>query len=273
VSTASLHGARDHARAQAGVVAATQRTVPAATATDLPDGVAATDVLWDERIGAGNYASGVLPAGSVVRIRDDDGDACVHLVVFNAAAPVERLNVADTVKVQWQAYLGAGAVLLSDMGRALMTIVADTSARHDALCGSASSATHGQRFGGSGIHSPSPTVRDLLTVAAAKHDLAARDLPAGINLFKSVVVTDDGSLDLDGAPKPGTHVEMRADLDALLLLANVPHPLDRRPDYAASTVHITAWRGAGRRFDESIVSTPERQRAYENTADLLGAAR
>ena len=38
----------------------------------------------------------------------------------------ERLNVADTVKVPWQAYLGAGHPLLSDQGRVLATVVADT---------------------------------------------------------------------------------------------------------------------------------------------------
>ena len=73
-------------------------------------------MLWDETIGAGNYASHELPRGAVLRIADLDGDACVHLVVHNAARPAERLNVADTVKVQWQAYLGPGRVLLSDMG-------------------------------------------------------------------------------------------------------------------------------------------------------------
>ena len=39
----------------------------------------------------------------------------------------ERLNVADTVKVPWQAYPTAGHPLLSDQGRLLATIVADTS--------------------------------------------------------------------------------------------------------------------------------------------------
>ena len=66
------------------------------------------------------------PRDAVLRIADVDGDACVQLLVFNADAPAERLNVADTVKVQWQAYLGPGALLLSDMGRVLMTIVGDT---------------------------------------------------------------------------------------------------------------------------------------------------
>ena len=62
----------------------------------------------------------MLPRGAVVRLTDLEGDACANLLVYNAAQPFERLNVADTVKVQWQAYLGAGSLLLSDMGRVLL---------------------------------------------------------------------------------------------------------------------------------------------------------
>jgi uncharacterized protein len=275
VSTASLQGARDHARSQVGAVAATERTIPARAAADLPTGVPADDVLWDETVSAGGYATHELPRGSILRIADIEGDACLHIVVHHARATAERLNVADTVKVQWQAYLGPGAVLLSDMGRALMTIVTDTSARHDALCCATSSAVAAARYGCTGIHSATPTVRDLLTVAAAKHGLGRRDLPTGINLFKSAVVATDGALHLDGAPRPGTAVELRADLDVLVMAANVPHPLDERPEYASSTVRLTAWSathpGDG---DPNRASSPERRRAYENADDFLaGLAR
>jgi uncharacterized protein YcgI (DUF1989 family) len=36
--------------------------------------------------------------------------------------------VADTIKVQWNGYLGKGKLLLSDMGRVLMSILQDTCA-------------------------------------------------------------------------------------------------------------------------------------------------
>jgi uncharacterized protein YcgI (DUF1989 family) len=54
----------------------------------------------------------------------------------DAAARISSAGfLADTMKVQWQAYLGVGSQLLSDMGRALMAITGDTSATHDCLCG------------------------------------------------------------------------------------------------------------------------------------------
>src|SRR5947209_15060315 len=119
VSTSTLDDARAHARAQAaGAIAPI--TIPSTAASDLPAGVASDDVVWDEVVDVGGYASRMVPRGAIVRLVDVDGDACANVVVFDGRNPVERLNVADTVKVQWQAYLAPGAPLLSDMGRVLM---------------------------------------------------------------------------------------------------------------------------------------------------------
>ena len=63
-------------------------------------------------------------------------------MIFNAEMPTERLNFADTVKVQWNAYLGAGKLLLSDMGRVLMSIVEDTAGTHDCFSGTSNAATN-----------------------------------------------------------------------------------------------------------------------------------
>src|SRR5215217_7816649 len=121
--TATLEAARAHARSQEGRAAATGATIPADRATDLPGHVRAGDVVWDETIAVGGYGGRVLRRDTIVRFTDIDGDTCLNLVVWNARQTAERLNVADTVKVQWQAYLGPGSLLLSDMGRVLLTIV------------------------------------------------------------------------------------------------------------------------------------------------------
>ena len=158
-STATLEQARAHARAQVGARATTQPTIPARHATDLPPGVADDDLRWDETIDVGNYTSRVLPRGTWGRFADTEGDAGLAVIVFNAAEPQERISVADTVKVQWQAYLGPGALLLSDMGRVLMTLVEDTSRRHDALCGFSHRLGNERRFGAGGIGSSTPAGR------------------------------------------------------------------------------------------------------------------
>jgi uncharacterized protein YcgI (DUF1989 family) len=122
VDTSTPASAREHARAQAGARADTMATIPVSGATDLPEGIDADALVWDETLGAGGYASRVLARGTRLRLVDLDADACVQLWAYNAATPVERLNPADTTKVQWNAYLGAGALLLSDLGRVLATV-------------------------------------------------------------------------------------------------------------------------------------------------------
>jgi uncharacterized protein len=259
--TATLAGARAHARGQAD----------AATPAPLPDDVAADALVWDDRIGSGDYAACVLGRGTILRISDEAGDACVQLLAYNAAHTAERLNVADTVKVQWQAYLGPEALLLSDMGRVLMTVVDDTSGRHDCLCGCSNRRTNDARYGNGtgGAWGQAANARDLLALAGAKHGLGRVDIAPNLNLFKGVAVHDDGSLHFDGDPAPGRRVDLRAEMDVLVLLANTPHVLDPRPSYTATPVRATAWRSERAEPDPFSSTTPERARAFANTAAYL----
>jgi uncharacterized protein YcgI (DUF1989 family) len=123
-------------------------------------------------------------------LTDLEGDACAHLLLYNAQQPWERLNVADTIKVPWQAYLDRGHPLLSDQGRVLATIVADDAHTHDALCGAMSLATCARRYGDGSAFGPSPAGRALFALAAAKHGLGPRDIPPSVSFFKGVRVQD-----------------------------------------------------------------------------------
>lgn len=251
--TSSTHGAREHARAQADTRVPSQPTVPAAGA-EPPPGVAAADLVWEESLGSGAYCSHRLPRGARMRLADAVGDVCATLMVHSAHGTAERLNVADTVKVQWGAYLGPGSLLLSDMGRVLMTLEEDSSARHDALCGAG------------------PAARRALLLAMAKHGLGRRDLPPALTLFCGVRVGPDGGLALEAERAPGAHVTLRAETDVIVSLVNAPHRLDDREGHACSLLRVTAWRGAPTGPGDLLRgATPERLRAFENTEDhLLG---
>lgn len=271
--TGSLEEALAHARAQAGTTAATQATMPASSATDLPDGVAPGSVTWDEVLGSGGYASARIRRDQILRITDQTGATCANLQLHHAALTSERLNPADTVKVQWQAYLGAGALLLSDLGRVLATIVTDTSAGHDALCGHTNRAANEQRHGTGAPSGPHPSARDLLALAAARQDLGRRDLTSGINLFAPVAVAPDGALHRLPATGAPAFVELRAELDLVVLIAVGPHPLDDGPADAVGPIRITAWHADRPDPDPFRRSTPERQRAFENTEHFLAGVR
>jgi len=270
-TTSTTTGARDHARAQAAATSPYGPTVPARYASDLPAGVQPERALWSETIAPGGYASRRLPRGATVRLTDVDGDACANVLVYSARNPVERLNVADTVKVQWQAYLGPGALLLSDQGRVLMSMVADTSAHHDALCGVSTPRANREKYGSGDLSGPYPNGRDQFAVALAKFGLTRRDVVPNINLFKHVRVLEDGELRFDAAPPaPGTFVELRAEQPVYLVVANTPHVLDPRPDYVVTRLAVVAWRGAPTtRGDELWSTTPEHERAFLNTEDAL----
>jgi urea carboxylase-associated protein 2 len=270
--TETTRGAREHARAQSGARAEAMPTVPASAWPEPPAGVDPAALTWAETVAGGGYSSKLLARGTTLRLTDLDGDACAHLLLYNADQPWERLNVADTVKVPWQAYLGAGHPLLSDQGRVLATIVADTSGHHDALCGTTSRAANEERYGDGSPQGPSPAGRELQLLAAAKHGLAPRDVPPSLSLFQGVRVDADGTLRFQGSAGPGAAVELRTELPVVAIVANVPHPLDPRPDYTATTLELLAWRGSPTGPDDPLwSSTPELERAFLNSADYAAA--
>jgi uncharacterized protein len=274
-TTATTYGARNHARAQADASVLGMPTLPASGARGLPSGVAAGDVLWDEVLDAGEYAAHELPRGAVLRLTDVAGDACAHVALHHADLPTERLNLADTTKVQWQMYPSAGALLLSDRGRALAAVTADSSGRHDTICSAPNRADHDAKYGDGRVEGPCPNARDRLIVALAKFGLGPRDLPPTISFFKGVRVDPDGGLRLDAAPAPaGTLVELRFELNTIVSVANVPHVLDPRDQYTCTPLRLTAWRSGPIRPDDPLrQATPEIHRAYLNTDDwLLGRA-
>ncbi len=271
-STETTRAARDHARAQAGARAEAMPVLPAATWPDPPDGVAAGDLTWAETVAGGGYASRVLAAGTHLRLRDLRGEACAHVMLYNRDQPWERLNVADTVKVLWQAYLGRGHLLLSDQGRVLASIASDSSGRHDALCGAPSRAANEERYGDGTAFGPAPAGRELLLLAAAKHGLGPRDLPPSVSFFQGAKVGEDGALTRTGSAGAGSAVTLRAELPLIVLIANAPHALDRRPRYTCGPLELLAWRGVPTGpSDELWTATPEGERAFLNTADYAVA--
>ena len=274
--TDSVLNARADARAQSGLASEWMPYLPASSSPHIPLGVEAARLIWAETVAPGGYTHKVLARGTRLRFDDPTGDACAHVVLYNALEPVERLNVADTQKIPWQAYLGTGHPLLSGDGRVLATILADTSGRHDALCGTSTDAWNEQKYGDARPEGPSPSGRGNLVKAAAKHGLSRRDLPPSISFFQGVRVAEDGTLGWQGSSGPGTYVELLAELPLLVLVANVVHPLDPREPYSVGPLRVHAWRpspgeGATGAGDERFHASPEVTRAYLNSIDYAEA--
>ncbi len=270
-NTADPKAARAHARAMGHMRVEAMPTVPAARAADLPAGIPPEAMLWEETIAPGGYAAKELHRGARLRLEDVHGDACAAMLVFNAERPVERLNIADTVKVQWNAYLGAGSLLLSDMGRALMSILEDTAATHDTFCGASNARSNAARYGSGDNYGPHPNARDRFLLATAKFGLGRRDIHPCVNWFKGNRIGPDGAMDLQLGPfAPGRFLTLRAEMNVIVVLANCPHPRDPRPDFCVSALRASAWRGPVAPADDPLRNaSPEARRAFLNVDEYF----
>jgi uncharacterized protein len=270
--TDSVLNARTDARAQDNQTSEWMPYLPASTSPFCPPGIDPTALTWAETVAPGGYTHKIVARGTGLRFDDPTGEACAHLILFNALEPVERLNVADTQKIPWQAYLGADHPLLSGDGRVLATIIADASGRHDAFCGTTTDAWNLRKYGDARPEGASPSGRGQFLKAAAKHGLTRRDLPPSVSFFKGVRVADDGELVWTGSARADTYVELVAELPLLVLVANVAHPLDPRDDYVVGPLRVHAWRARPTDSrDNRFTATPELNRAYLNTIDYAEA--
>jgi uncharacterized protein len=270
--TDSVLAARADARAQAERTADYMPYRPASSSPFVPEGVDPATLTWAETVAPGGYTHKVVARGTRVRLDDPTGAACASVILYNALETTERLNVADTIKIPWQAYLSVGHPLLSGDGRALATITADTSGNHDTFCGTSTDATATAKYGSADAEGPAPSGRSRFLLAAAKHGLTGRDLPPSISFFQGVHVEDDGALTFTGSSGAGTYVEFVAELPLLILIANVPHPLDPAEDYLVGPLRVHARSGTPTLpGDDQFTATPEVHRAYLNSIDYAEA--
>src|SRR4029453_4532307 len=193
-------------------------------------------ILFEEHLPGGGLWSWVLRRHSTLRLTDLEGGANVGLMAYNADAPLERLNVPDTLKAQYTAKLTRGHVLMSDMGRALLSITADTCGWHDPLGGHGKAALvrqkNGERNHQEARNDWYRNAHDNFLVELGKHGLGKRDLVANVNFFSRLNVDGEGGITFSpGNSKPGDSVDLRAEMDVLIVLNTCQHPLDSALTY------------------------------------------
>ncbi|GKQ51998.1 urea amidolyase associated protein UAAP1 [Bradyrhizobium sp. Ce-3] len=243
------------------------RALPAPTSRDAAP-IAVDAIIHRETVPAGWYWTTQLNRGETLRIVNTQGISTVSLLAWNAADTTERLNHADTIKVQWAARLQKGRVLLSDMGRALLGITEDSSAAHDAVVGGSTAATNRANYGEGDFRN----TRDNFILAAAKLGLDRRDVHPCVSFFAPVAIDADGKFVWsDARRQKGDFVELRAEMDLLIALSNCPHPLDPVRTYPQASVEIVRYRaGAPAADDLCRTATAEAVRAYQNNALYFG---
>jgi uncharacterized protein len=233
--------------------------------------MSASSILWEETVQAGASWSHVLKRGSILRITDLEGGANVGAMFYNFECPVERFNMPDTLKAQHIARLTKGFVLYSDMGRVLCSIVGDSVGWHDPLGGCSNAALVKQKYGEARYQECRNDYykngRDSFLVELGKWGLEPRDLAANINLFSRVDVAEDGAMTFhSNNSAPNSFVELRAEMNTLVILNTCPHPLDPNPKYEPKPVLLWCWKAEPVAADDPCrISRPENGRGFTLT--------
>lgn len=182
-------------------------------------------IVSDTAVAARAPFSALLRAGQVMRIVDLESQQAVDALFYCAADTSERYSAQDTLAAQAASggtyYLQRDSVLLSNEGRAMITIVGDSCGFHDTCAGACSCEANTVRFGHETrfMHA----CRENFLVELANYGMGKRDLVSNVNFFMNVPIRPNGELTVDdGVSAPGGFVELRAEMDVLVLISNCP---------------------------------------------------
>jgi uncharacterized protein len=182
-------------------------------------------IISDVTVPARAPYSATLKAGQVMRIIDLESQQAVDALFYNPHELSERYSAQDTLAAQAASggafYLGTGSVLLSNELRPMVTLIADTCGFHDTNAGACSCESNTVRFGHETrfMHA----CRENFLTELGKYGMGKRDLVSNVNFFMNVPIRPNGELTVDdGVSEPGGYVDLRAEMDVLVVISNCP---------------------------------------------------
>ena len=202
------------------------------------------DAILDEIIPARRPWSHVVKQGEVLRVIDTHGQQAVDFLLYNAHDFGERYSAQDTWAYGGRAYLGLGSVLISNAGRAMATIVADTCGNHDTAAGCCSVESNTVRFGHETRYMHA--CRENFILELSRYGMSKRDIVPNINFFMNVPIRENGELAvLDGISSPGNYVDLRAQMDVLCVISNCPQMNNPCNNFDPTPVRALIWAASG----------------------------
>jgi urea carboxylase-associated protein 2 len=220
-------------------------------------------IVHQDTLPGARYWSFIIRRGYCLRLVDTEGGANCSALLYNAHEKLERYNMADTLKAQHTAFLTKGHVCYSDMGRVLMSIIDDSCGWHDTFCGVSDAALVKARYGEHSYQDYRNDFyrngRELFLIELEKWGLDRRD---------RVTADENGDMEFHaGHSAPGSHVDLRAEMDTLVVLNTCPHPLDPAREWRPRPVALAIWRAEPVAPDDLCMnSCPENRRGFANTA-------
>ena len=211
-------------------------------ATTVESRLDSNAAVYDAIVPAGEPWIREILSGQHLRIVDLEGNQAADTLFYNAHDYSDRYSAQGTIHNQANIYLTTGTRLISTQGNTLLTIVADTCGRHDTLGGACSAESNTVRYAIEKRHMHSCRDNFLLALARSGSGLTKRDLPSNINFFMNVPVTPAGKLTFaDGISGAGRYVEMRAEMEVLVLISNCPQLNNPCNAYNPTPVRVMVW--------------------------------
>jgi len=198
------------------------------------------DAIYNKKVAAGVPWSHVVKKGQTLRIIDLKGCQAVDTLFYNANDHEERYSANDTVREQGSIFVTKGTKLISTDDNVMMEVIEDTCGNHDTLGGHCSAESNTVRYALDTKYMHS--CRDNYLYEIGELEMDPRDLTNNINFFMNVPVEEDGFLVIvDGVSKPGDYVDLKAEMDTLVLVSNCPQLNNPCNAYDPSPVQMVIW--------------------------------
>ncbi|MEM0897510.1 MAG: urea amidolyase associated protein UAAP1 [Verrucomicrobiota bacterium] len=230
--------------------------------------------IYEVNCPAGGMWSKVISRGKVLRITDVEGGLNLSALFYNADDRTERYNMPDTLKGQQIFFLTHPFCLHTDMGRIIASMVTDTCGWHETVCGTTTAEMIQEKYGEKTYQDARNDFyrngQDGFMTELSKWGLGRRDVVPNVNFFSKVVAADEGELTyMPGNSVAGDYVELRFEMNTLVVLVSTQHPLDPGESYAPKPFSLSVFvpDPADADGDACRNSKPENQWAFTNTDD------
>lgn len=227
-------------------------------------------ILYEDKLNGACHWSMHMHKGTSLRLIDIEGGANVGMLLYNPVNLLERYNAPDTLKCQHTFKLHKGHCLYSDMGRIFCSIVDDSVGWHETVCGNTTATIVKQKWGEHNYQ----TYRNewhqngynSFLVELAKYGLGKKDLAANLNLFSKVGVDDAGNMKyVPDNSHASDYIELRFEMDTLVLMHTCPHPLNPAKDYPRKPITYQLCQAETVQDDDYCKNLrPENQRGFAN---------
>lgn len=196
--------------------------------------------VYDFEIPATKPWSGIVRENQILRIVDVHGQQAVDTLFYRADDFGERYSAQDTLRAQGSAYIVDGTPLISNEGRVMLEVIADSCGGHDTSAGACSCESNTVRFGHHTKYMHA--CRENFVVEVTKHGMSKRDIVPNINFFMNVPIEPSGELAIaDGISKPGDYVDLVARMDVLCVISNCPQVNNPCNGFDPTPVRVLIW--------------------------------